>query len=53
MAARRVVRRARLLELAKNQKLTLEYILIAGVNDSLEQAAMLARHARRMQRRST
>jgi 23S rRNA (adenine2503-C2)-methyltransferase len=33
----------------KNQKLTLEYILIAGVNDALEQAAILARHARRLQ----
>jgi 23S rRNA (adenine2503-C2)-methyltransferase len=32
----------------KNQKLTLEYILIAGVNDTLEQAAILARHARRL-----
>ena len=31
-----------------NQKLTLEYILIQGVNDSLEQAAILARHARRI-----
>lgn len=33
----------------KKQKLTLEYILIEGVNDSLEQAAILARHARRLQ----
>ena len=33
----------------KNQKLTLEYILIQGVNDVLEQAAILARHARRLQ----
>ena len=33
----------------KNQKLTLEYILIAGVNDAIEQAALLARHARRLQ----
>ena len=33
----------------KNQKLTLEYILIQGVNDSLEQAAILAKHARRVQ----
>ncbi len=33
----------------KNQKLTLEYILIQGVNDSLEQATILARHARRLQ----
>ncbi|RPJ35855.1 MAG: 23S rRNA (adenine(2503)-C(2))-methyltransferase RlmN [Verrucomicrobiaceae bacterium] len=32
----------------KNQKLTLEYILIDGVNDSLEQAAILSRHARRL-----
>ncbi len=32
----------------KNQKLTLEYILIDGVNDSLDQAAILARHARRI-----
>ncbi len=32
----------------KKQKLTLEYILIDGVNDSLEQAAILARHARRL-----
>ena len=32
----------------KNQKLTLEYILIQDVNDSLEQAAILARHARRL-----
>jgi len=32
----------------KNQKLTLEYILIDGVNDQLEQAALLARHARRL-----
>jgi len=32
----------------KSQKLTLEYILIQGVNDSLEQAAILARHARRV-----
>lgn len=32
----------------KNRKLTLEYILIDGVNDSLEQAAILARHARRL-----
>ena len=33
----------------KNQKLTLEYILIQGVNDSMEQATILARHARRIQ----
>jgi 23S rRNA (adenine2503-C2)-methyltransferase len=32
----------------KNQKLTLEYILIHGINDDLEQAAILARHARRL-----
>ncbi len=32
----------------KNQQITLEYILIAGVNDALEQAAILARHARRV-----
>ncbi len=32
----------------KKQKLTLEYILIDGVNDSLEQATILARHARRI-----
>jgi 23S rRNA (adenine2503-C2)-methyltransferase len=32
----------------KNQKLTLEYILIENVNDSLEQATILARHARRL-----
>jgi len=32
----------------KNQKLTLEYILIQGVNDALEQAAILARLARRI-----
>ncbi len=32
----------------KKQTLTLEYILIDEVNDSLEQAAMLARHARRI-----
>lgn len=31
---------------SKKQKLTLEYILIHGVNDSLDQAAILARHAR-------
>jgi 23S rRNA (adenine2503-C2)-methyltransferase len=30
----------------KNQKLTLEYILIEGVNDSLEQASILATRAR-------
>ena len=33
----------------KNQKLTLEYILIQGVNDDLEQARLLARQARRLQ----
>lgn len=32
----------------KNQKLTLEYILIQGVNDDLEQAHILARHAKRL-----
>jgi len=32
----------------KTQKLTLEYILIQDVNDSLAQAAILARHARRL-----
>ena len=32
----------------KKQKLTLEYILIADVNDSQEQAVLLARHARRL-----
>ena len=32
----------------KNQKLTLEFILIEGVNDSLEQAAILAQKARRI-----
>ncbi|MES2996038.1 MAG: 23S rRNA (adenine(2503)-C(2))-methyltransferase RlmN [Verrucomicrobiota bacterium] len=32
----------------KNRKLTLEYILIDGVNDSLEQAVILSRHARRI-----
>ena len=32
----------------KKQKLTLEYILIAGINDSHEQATALARHARRL-----
>ena len=32
----------------KNQKLTLEYILIENINDSLEQAATLARVARRL-----
>jgi 23S rRNA (adenine2503-C2)-methyltransferase len=33
----------------KNQKLTLEYILIEGVNDALDEARLLARHARRLQ----
>ncbi len=28
--------------------MTLEYILIEGVNDSIEQATMLAKHARRL-----
>jgi 23S rRNA (adenine2503-C2)-methyltransferase len=32
----------------KTQKITLEYILMQDVNDSLEQAAILARHARRL-----
>jgi 23S rRNA (adenine2503-C2)-methyltransferase len=32
----------------KNQKLTLEYILIDGINDSRDQATILARHARRL-----
>jgi 23S rRNA (adenine2503-C2)-methyltransferase len=32
----------------KKQRLTFEYILIAGVNDSDEQADVLARHARRL-----
>ena len=32
----------------RNQHLTFEYILIRGVNDSPDQAAMLARHARRL-----
>jgi 23S rRNA (adenine2503-C2)-methyltransferase len=32
----------------KNQKPTLEYILIHGVNDALDQAVALARHARRL-----
>ncbi|MFN2540775.1 MAG: 23S rRNA (adenine(2503)-C(2))-methyltransferase RlmN [Chthoniobacterales bacterium] len=32
----------------KKQRLTFEYILIAGVNDSDEQARLLARHARRL-----
>ena len=32
----------------KKQKLTLEYILIQGVNDSLDQAKILAGHARRL-----
>jgi len=32
----------------KKQKLTLEYILIAGVNDSQEQAVLLAGHASRL-----
>ena len=31
----------------KKQRLTFEYILIAGVNDSDEQAHLLAKHARR------
>ncbi len=32
----------------KTQKITLEYILIQDVNDSLAQAAILARHAKRL-----
>ncbi len=32
----------------KRKMMTLEYILIEGVNDSLDQAAMLAKHARRL-----
>ena len=32
----------------KKQRLTFEYILIAGVNDSDQQAHLLARHARRL-----
>ena len=32
----------------KKQRLTFEYILIAGVNDSEEQAHLLAQHARRL-----
>lgn len=32
----------------KKQKLTLEYILIEGVNDALEQASILAMHASRL-----
>jgi len=32
----------------KKQRLTFEYILIAGVNDSDEQARLLAKHARRL-----
>ncbi len=32
----------------KKQKLTLEYILIDGINDSLEQAKILARHAKKL-----
>lgn len=32
----------------KKQRLTFEYILIAGVNDSDDQANLLARHARRL-----
>ncbi len=33
----------------KNQKLTLEYILIQGINNSPDQARILARHAKRLQ----
>ena len=32
----------------KKQHLTLEYILIDGINDSLDQARLLAKHARRL-----
>ncbi len=32
----------------KRKMMTLEYILIEGVNDSIEQATLLARHARRL-----
>ena len=32
----------------KNQRLTFEYILIAGVNDADEQARLLAQHAKRL-----
>ena len=32
----------------KRKMMTLEYILIEGVNDSMEQAALLAKHARRL-----
>jgi 23S rRNA (adenine2503-C2)-methyltransferase len=32
----------------KNQRLTFEYILIAGINDADEQAHLLAQHARRL-----
>jgi 23S rRNA (adenine2503-C2)-methyltransferase len=32
----------------KRKMMTLEYILIEGVNDSLEQASLLVRHARRL-----
>src|SRR5260221_13900072 len=32
----------------KRKMMTLEYILIEGVNDSTEQAALLAKHARRL-----
>jgi 23S rRNA (adenine2503-C2)-methyltransferase len=32
----------------KRKMMTLEYILIEGVNDSLEQASLLAKHARRL-----
>lgn len=35
----------------KHQRLTLEYILIQGVNDAPEQARILAKHARRLQAR--
>ncbi|MDD5261200.1 MAG: 23S rRNA (adenine(2503)-C(2))-methyltransferase RlmN [Methylacidiphilales bacterium] len=32
----------------KNKMITFEYILIEGVNDSLEQASLLAKHAKRL-----
>jgi 23S rRNA (adenine2503-C2)-methyltransferase len=32
----------------KKQRLTFEYILIAGVNDTDEQAQLFARHAHRL-----
>jgi 23S rRNA (adenine2503-C2)-methyltransferase len=35
-------------QLKKRKMMTLEYILIEGVNDSLEQASILAKHAKRL-----